>query len=270
MALGGVSIANAADLNWVADTTVTIDGANYTILSGSEAESMIVGATTLAVEVASGDWFTLTSSDRYRLNNNQSIDLQCSTSVSKLKINGPKIVVITPNTGSTCSVGSVSGGYIAPAVPATLAIPAVPATPAQVICSAGHLFNTATGAPCSTSVQVICPAGHLFSTATGARCTTVSGASGTADSGGVSAEVKAINTDLTEGSTGDLVQALQQFLIDQNKGEAALALSANGTTINFGNLTKAALAEWQKAMGISPAVGFYGPITRAKIKALTQ
>ena len=35
----------------------------------------------------------------------------------------------------------------------------------------------------------------------------------------------------------------------------------------FGNLTKAALAEWQSAMGITPASGYFGAKTRAKIAA---
>ena len=31
----------------------------------------------------------------------------------------------------------------------------------------------------------------------------------------------------------------------------------------FGNLTKAAVAAYQTSVGITPAVGYFGPITRA-------
>jgi peptidoglycan hydrolase-like protein with peptidoglycan-binding domain len=36
----------------------------------------------------------------------------------------------------------------------------------------------------------------------------------------------------------------------------------------FGPLTRAALARFQKANGITPAVGFFGPITRARVNQM--
>ena len=70
------------------------------------------------------------------------------------------------------------------------------------------------------------------------------------------------------GSNGVSIKALQQFLIDQAKGPKAEALESNGTTKYFGKLTKAALAEWQNAVGITPASGNFGPKTRAFIKTM--
>jgi peptidoglycan hydrolase-like protein with peptidoglycan-binding domain len=45
--------------------------------------------------------------------------------------------------------------------------------------------------------------------------------------------------------------------------------SPGNETTYFGSLTRSALAKFQKANGIAPAVGFFGPITRAKIKELS-
>jgi len=65
--------------------------------------------------------------------------------------------------------------------------------------------------------------------------------------------------DLTIGSTGAEVTALQTWLI---AGGYSIPAGATGY---FGAQTQAALAAYQKANGISPAVGYFGPITRAKV-----
>lgn len=76
-------------------------------------------------------------------------------------------------------------------------------------------------------------------------------------------QIRAIAMSLGQGSRGNEVMTLQQFLIAQNKGPAAQALASNGTTLYFGALTRAALAEFQASVGISPALGNFGAITRA-------
>ena len=65
--------------------------------------------------------------------------------------------------------------------------------------------------------------------------------------------------NLTVGSTGADVMELQKFLI--SKGNLVLATPTN----YFGNMTKAALAKFQAANGISPAVGYFGAITRGSV-----
>ena len=80
-----------------------------------------------------------------------------------------------------------------------------------------------------------------------------------------SSSVRAIATNLQVGSRADNVMVLQQFLTAQNKGPAARALANAGATAYFGGLTRAALAEFQANVGISPASGIFGPITRAYI-----
>jgi hypothetical protein len=69
------------------------------------------------------------------------------------------------------------------------------------------------------------------------------------------------NFDLTIGSKGASVTALQNWLI--SKG---FTISA-GATGFFGAQTKAALAAYQASVGISPAAGYFGRVTRAKVNA---
>ena len=75
--------------------------------------------------------------------------------------------------------------------------------------------------------------------------------------------------NLTLGSTGEDVRALQQFLNVQGFAVAATgAGSAGNESTAFGPRTQAALARFQEANNISPARGFFGPVTRARIATL--
>ena len=67
---------------------------------------------------------------------------------------------------------------------------------------------------------------------------------------------------LTMGSTGADVTALQNFLI--SKGHTIAA----GATGYFGAQTAAAVAAWQSANGVSPAAGYFGPVSQAKYAAM--
>ncbi len=67
--------------------------------------------------------------------------------------------------------------------------------------------------------------------------------------------------DLQTGRSGADVTRLQQFLI--NRGHTIPA----GATGFFGEQTRQALASYQRSENINPAVGFFGPMTRASINA---
>jgi len=79
--------------------------------------------------------------------------------------------------------------------------------------------------------------------------------------------IQTITENLQQGNSGSDVTILQQFLISQNGGAADQALASAGATGYFGNLTRAALAEFQASAGINPALGNFGPITRAHLSA---
>lgn len=81
-------------------------------------------------------------------------------------------------------------------------------------------------------------------------------------SGGSSSAGTTFTMDLTLGSTGSEVTALQNFLISKGHSIAA------GATGYFGAQTQAALAAFQAANGISPAAGYFGPVTRAKVNGM--
>ncbi len=70
-----------------------------------------------------------------------------------------------------------------------------------------------------------------------------------------------IPAPLTIGSQGADVTALQNALIAAGQSIPA------GATGYFGSQTQAALAAWQAANGVSPAAGYYGPITKAAMDA---
>lgn len=109
----GVGSANAANLTFSSDTTIAIGANNYIIYAGSEATSMVVDSTTITVTVPASSIFTFGSSNRFVLNNDQSVTSGCSSSVSNLTINGTTTsaaVVITPDTATTCTVPQGGGG----------------------------------------------------------------------------------------------------------------------------------------------------------------
>lgn len=80
-------------------------------------------------------------------------------------------------------------------------------------------------------------------------------------------QVKAIAINLGQGHKNTNVKTLQEFLISQNIGSAAKSLAKVGATSYFGVLTRAALAEFQLKVGIKPAWGNFGPITRGYLSA---
>lgn len=85
-----------------------------------------------------------------------------------------------------------------------------------------------------------------------------------------STAVSVFKSNLTVGSLGSEVKALQEFL---NSHGYIIAISGVGSpgneTAEFGNLTKAALIKYQKANGITPSIGYFGPKTRNFINNLT-
>jgi Putative peptidoglycan binding domain len=81
---------------------------------------------------------------------------------------------------------------------------------------------------------------------------------GTSSSSTTTSSCYPFSSDLTVGSTGAQVTALQQILIN---GGYLTAVSA--PTGYFGTLTQAAVGKWQAANGISPTAGYFGSISRA-------
>ena len=79
----------------------------------------------------------------------------------------------------------------------------------------------------------------------------------------------ALVRDLYQGISGEDVRTLQKLL---NANGFTVASSGNGSSGNettyFGSATEAAVIRFQIVHGISPSVGYVGPITRAALAAL--
>lgn len=74
--------------------------------------------------------------------------------------------------------------------------------------------------------------------------------------------------NLTLGSTGAEVKALQQFLNGSGFPVSASGAGSPGNeSTYFGAKTQAALAKYQAAKGITPSVGYFGPKTRQYVNS---
>jgi peptidoglycan hydrolase-like protein with peptidoglycan-binding domain len=111
----------------------------------------------------------------------------------------------------------------------------------------------------------IAPATGYFGPKTRAFVANMSGAGSTQNSASSSVT---FTRDLDVGATGEDVRALQQYL---NTHGFIVSTSGAGSlgqeTANFGPATWAALIKFQQAKGITPAVGYFGPKTRATIES---
>jgi murein L,D-transpeptidase YcbB/YkuD len=166
-------------------------------------------------------------------------------------------VPATPAVSATpASVTSTSVTSATPAVSATAATPATPALTSKqqqqydlfISVGASHVsaLNAVNQMPASTPTP---------STSSSVSASTFG------------QQVRAIAINLGSGSKNNDVATLQQFLISQGKGPAAQVLAQTGATSYFGSLTRAALAEFQAKVGITPSLGNFGSITRAYLKA---
>ncbi|MAF80263.1 hypothetical protein CL629_04280 [bacterium] len=101
-------------------------------------------------------------------------------------------------------------------------------------------------------------------TALQAQLANVSGGS----TGGVSVSCS-FTRSLTTGVSGSDVKCLQQYLNAAGYPVAATGVGSPGNeTEYFGSLSRSATAKWQAANNVSPAVGYFGPISRAKYDTL--
>ena len=168
----GVAPALAANNTYNADTNLFLSSPNITltILSGSNADTLIVNPSSFSVTVATGETFTVRSTTLAKLNNDGSINPSCSSSYSEIIINGSKTVEVTPDGSGTCtgttpvSVATTSsgggggggGGGGVPTTPTPTPEPQVPAasTPRT---KAAPLSGLTLG----TLLKLPCPAGKI-------------------------------------------------------------------------------------------------------------
>lgn len=240
VSLAFASVVYAAPLYWTADTTVTINGNNYTILAGSTATSMINGATTLTVTVSAGESFQLKSASSYLLTNNQSIASVCSSGGNTLTVgNMPNpTVIITPDATGTCTIPSNGGGggggggsvpaSTTTAPTASFSVSATSITSGQSVTLTWSTTNATTasidqgiGAVATSSTKVVSP------TATTIYTLTATGAGGTVTQ---SVTVTVLGTTPVTPPASSAGSHSNGTLINDN---GTIYLIQNGTKVGF-------------------------------------
>ncbi len=261
------SLALAAYNDVTLTTSAVISVGGYTLnVSGSTAavQSLVVGATSFSVTLASGSSLTISSPARNQLSSDISSDITgdtCNSSSSFMSLlysgTGTITNVITPSS----TICTTTGGVSAPAPVSSGSTSVTPPPP----------VTASTPAPASglSSAQVASILSLLSSfNADSAIIAKVKAAlSGSKNTNADNASVTTLfERNLDIGASGEDVKALQVFL---NSHGYIVASSGPGSFGNesrqFGSLTRSALVKYQKAKGITPAVGYFGPKTRASL-----
>jgi hypothetical protein len=187
--------------------------------------------------------------------------IECTTCSVNSFDSVAKTIVFTVTGFSTYEV--VEGVTTPVIVPDTYVPPAIP----QVIVTSGGGGGSSGGggiAVPGTGTVTLCAPGQVFNTTTGQRCTSTS--TSVDAGGGASASFGAFTRNLTIGANGDDVRQLQIFLNTNGFPIASAGAGSPGNeTTTFGPATKAALARYQASKGITPAAGYFGPATRARV-----
>jgi len=79
------------------DTTINLSGSgtNYTVVGGSDADSVVVNTNNFVVTISSGQTFTITSANKYQFTNNQGFSSTCNSSKSTLVLTSSVTKVVT-------------------------------------------------------------------------------------------------------------------------------------------------------------------------------
>ncbi len=213
----------------LAQTAVTLDNNAVTNPSGSSVPTPTPTSASTPTQTPSSS-----------SSNTQSNSSSNSSSTNNTETNNPSVTSIPPQTPTVVTQNPIDTG-----------------------CVSGNKFSATTGSVCvSNSTNAGCVSGNRFSATTGQVCVPTIGNIAPNASATFGQQVRSIAMNLQKGSNNNDVATLQLFLISQNKGNAAITLSTVGATGYFGELTRSALAEFQANVGINPALGNFGPITR--------
>lgn len=240
-----------AAFNDVALTTdVVINVGGYTVsVTGSSAvvQSIVVNASNFSITLASGSSAQITSPTYQQF----TVDVGTFTSSNVCSTNASVLTLSSSGASGTATI-----------------------TPQATVCS--------TPTPTVSSGGGNGPIVGLYGTRNSGTVgfPWLSTASGTSSSGGVIPAVATSTAtlrvaayrfvkDLKLGKNDVSVQKLQQFLNTHGYTVTITGAGSKGKeSTYFGNATRAALIKFQKAQRITPAVGYFGPITRATVGSM--
>ena len=261
------------DVTLTTDVVLSVNSVSINV-SGSSAtmETIAVGATSFTATLQAASAMTI-SAPNLSVTTEPAIGgitAVCSSGVKTITIpsvTGANTVTVVPSstactndTSSTSSggggpVGLVGSGGGGVGSSALVVIPAPSTPPASTPSSSG--LST-------TQVDAILSLLSSFGADQATIDNVKAALNGQATTGTVTA-VFVRNLEL--GMTGADVKALQQWLNANGYRVAESGYGSPGNeTTKFGGATKAALIKFQKANGITPAVGYFGPKTRAAVK----
>ena len=282
-----LAFAAATDVTLTTDAVISVNGITLNVSgSGGSVESMIINSTNFSVTLLSGSTLEVTAPARGQLavdNTDGATGSVCNDSTSKIGYVATQtmVVVVTPSTSLCVSApatptsggggGSSGGGSSTTSTTATTAATttaattpvAVPATPAATPAKSASGLSV-------TQIQSILDVLASFDVDATTMASVRAALEGTNTNTGsvTSTAVSIFKSNLTVGSLGSEVKALQEFLNSHGYTIANSGVGSPGNeTTKFGGLTKAALIKYQKAKGITPAAGYFGAKTRAAVNA---
>lgn len=289
--------ALAANTDVTLDTTVVLSVNGITLdVSGSTAslDSITVNATDFSATLSPGSTFQVSAPNlnQFSASTRSGISKEiCNASQSLLgyaPLSDTVTVTITPSTAlcsdsgsggsapspssssstsSNTTVSSGGGGSTTVSTPATTETTPAETTTTTTTTTAEVPAVTASGLS-SAQIQSILGVLASFDADASVVAKVKASLEGTATSAASNAPMASFTRDLQVGSTGDDAKVLQQYLNAHGYTIATTGAGSSGSeTTKFGALTKAALIKLQKANGITPAAGYFGPKTRAYLEA---
>lgn len=265
--------ANAAALNYNADTRIQLSSPEIylTILSGSGADSLVVGTSTMVISVPSSTVFTLISDSRDLSYTGQTagapITLSCANGLSTLSVlstnTSTQSLTITPTASQCVSAvktgGTIGGGY-------TSYVPPI------VVATSTPQATTTTPTIASLQAQLKILLAQLLELQTQARARGIAITATLLSPGPLPPEAIPLSgtyrTPLSRRMSSPDVRALQTLL----KAQGADIYREGLVTGYFGLLTEQAVQRLQVKYGIAtsadPGFGRVGPKTRALLNSL--
>ncbi|MCR4334090.1 MAG: peptidoglycan-binding protein [Patescibacteria group bacterium] len=294
-----LALAAYDDVALTTDAALSVNGIELDV-TGSQADiqSITVNATNFSVTLAPNSSFQVEAPNNNRINADTATgqtNYVCNPSQSLIKYAPSETVTVTITPSATlCSATSDSGSTVGGSTSTNT-------TPASSggSSSGGGSSGTTSTTPVVTTPTVT-PEVTTTPEATSAATTTTVPASGLSDSqvqsildvlasfdvdaatmasvreallgtgtGASASSMTAFTRDLEVGvADGSDVKELQMFLNTHGYTVASSGPGSSGNeTTKYGALTKAAVIKYQKAKGITPAVGYFGPKTRAAVSA---
>src|SRR3989338_4283207 len=255
------------DVTLTTDVLLSVNSVSVNV-SGSSAtvETIAVGATSFTATLQSGSTMTI-SAPNLSVSTEPAVGItkSCSGGVLTVTIPASGATTVTAGPSSTACdstttssssngggpvglVGSGGGGGSSP----------------TIVIEAPNAVTPPSSGLSTTQVDAILSLLSSFGADQATIDNVKAALNGKATTGTVTA---AFARNLELGMSGAYVKALQQWLNANGYRVAESGYGSPGNeTTRFGGATKAALIKFQKTNGITPAVGYFGPKTRAAVK----